>query len=127
MEELEARMYDANTRSLETLKQLRAMEDERNALQQTMLELRERAAVYVPVRGDAVDMNVADYINNYPERQDLRVMFMRESEGTYQFGTKRITIKVENGKILIRTGGGYLSIDEFIDQHQPCELAKLAR
>ena len=42
-------------------------------------------------------------------------MFMREFEGTYKFGTKRICIKVESGKILIRTGGGHLSIDEFID------------
>ena len=60
-------------------------------------------------------MHIADYINNYPNRNDLKVMFMRESEGTYQFGSKRINIKVEAGKIKIRTGGGYLGIDEFID------------
>ena len=67
MEELEARMYEANMRSLATLKQLREMEVERESLKHTILELRERSAVYVPVRDDPIDMYVADYINNYPE------------------------------------------------------------
>lgn len=42
-------------------------------------------------------------------------MFMRESEGVYQFGTKRVAVKVEKDCIKIRVGGGYLSIDEFLD------------
>ena len=42
-------------------------------------------------------------------------MFMRESEGVYQFGTKRVAVKVEQDNIKIRVGGGYLSIDEFLD------------
>ena len=54
-------------------------------------------------------------------------MFMRESEGVYQFGTKRVAIKVEKDNIKIRVGGGYLSIDEFLDQYTPLELEKLER
>ena len=42
-------------------------------------------------------------------------MFMRESEGVYEFGSRRIAVKVERGKIEIRVGGGFLSIDEFLD------------
>jgi Growth-Arrest-Specific Protein 2 Domain len=42
-------------------------------------------------------------------------MFYREGEGVYMFGTKRVYIRVENNKIVVRVGGGYLSIDEFID------------
>jgi hypothetical protein len=52
---------------------------------------------------------------------------MRESDGVYQFGTKRIAIKVEKDNIKIRVGGGYLSIDEFLDQYTPLELEKLER
>lgn len=52
---------------------------------------------------------------------------MRESEGVYQFGTKRVSIKVEKDNIKIRVGGGYLSIDEFLDQYTPVELDKLER
>ena len=52
---------------------------------------------------------------------------MRESEGVYQFGTKRVYVKVDKDKIHIRVGGGYLSIDEFLDQYTPVELEKLER
>ena len=54
-------------------------------------------------------------------------MFMRESEGVYQFGTKRVAVKVEKDNIKIRVGGGFLSIDEFLDQYTPIELDKLKR
>ena len=54
-------------------------------------------------------------------------MFMRESEGVYEFGSKRIHVRVERDKIQIKVGGGYLSIDEFIDQYTPAELEKLER
>ena len=34
---------------------------------------------------------------------------------------------MENHGIKIRVGGGYLSIDEFLDQYTPVELEKLER
>ena len=52
---------------------------------------------------------------------------MRESDGVYQFGSKRVAVKVEKDNIKIRVGGGYLSIDEFLDQYTPVELEKLER
>jgi hypothetical protein len=58
---------------------------------------------------------LAEYINNFPERQKLKILFMRESEGVYQFGTKRVSVRVDMDRINIRVGGGYLSIDEFLD------------
>ena len=54
-----------------------------------------QVAIYVPVKDDAIDRQLAEYINNFPERQNLRVMFMRESEGVYMFGSKRIAVKIE--------------------------------
>ena len=54
-------------------------------------------------------------------------MFMRESEGVYEFGSKRVNVRIEKGRIKIRVGGGYLSIDEFLDQNTPIELEKLER
>ena len=67
------------------------------------------------MKDDAVDRKLAEFINNYPERSKLKIMFMRESEGVYQFGSKRVAVKVEQNNIKIRVGGGYLSIDEFLD------------
>jgi len=70
---------------------------------------------------------LAEYINNFPERQKLKILFMRESEGVYQFGTKKVSVRVDMERINIRVGGGYLSIDEFLDQYTPVELQKLER
>lgn len=92
-----------------------------------MQELKNRIAVYIPVKDDHIDRKLAEYINNFPQRDKLRIMFMRESEGVYMFGSKRIAIKIENSSIKIRVGGGYLSIDEFIDQYTPTEMEKVER
>jgi len=79
------------------------------------------------MRDDPIDKRLAEYINNYPERQKLKIMFMRESEGVYQFGSKRVCVRVDKDKINIRVGGGYLSIDEFLDLYTPAELERLDR
>lgn len=58
----------------------------------------------------------------------MQIMFLRESEGVYQFGQKRIYVKVEKGdKILVRVGGGYMGIEEFIQQYTPEEVDKVTR
>ena len=72
-----------------------------------------------------IDRKIADFINNYPDRKSLKIMLVRESEGIYKFGTKRVGAKVEKDKISIRVGGGYLAIDEFIDQYTAVEVEKM--
>jgi len=109
------------------LRQLKDAEGEIETLKQYIMDLKSRIAVYIPVKDDAIDKRLAEYINNYPERSKLKIMFMRESEGIYQFGTKRIYVRVDKDKINIRVGGGFLSIDEFLDQYTPAELEKLER
>lgn len=89
--------------------------------------MKSRIAVYIPVKDDSIDHRLAEYINNYPDRSKLKIMFMREAEGVYQFGSKRVYVKSDKDKILVRVGGGFLSIDEFIDQYTPDELQKLER
>jgi hypothetical protein len=125
--ELEEKVYKANKTSLELLRQLKDAEVEIETLKNYIIDLKQRIAVYIPVKGDPIDQKLAEFINNYPERQKLKIMFMRESEGVYQFGTKRVAVRVEKDKINIRVGGGYLSIDEFLDQYTPGELEKLER
>jgi hypothetical protein len=125
--ELEDKVYKANKTSLELLRHLKDAEAENETLKNYIIELKQRIAVYIPVKDDPIDRRLAEFINNYPERQRLKIMFMRESEGVYQFGTKRIAVRVEKDKINIRVGGGYLSIDEFLDQYTPTELERLER
>lgn len=127
MTELEERTLAANKRSLGLLKRLRDLELENQTLKNYIIDLKARVAVYVPIKSDPVDVKMAEFINNYPDRSKLKMMFMRDSSGVYEFGTKRVTVTIERGRIQIRTGGGFLSIDEFLDQFTPIELEKLER
>lgn len=77
-------------------------------------------SVYVARKKDTVDEKLGDYLNNFPEREKLKILFLRESEGVYQFGQKRVYIKLEKGnQILVRVGGGFMHIDDFINQYTP--------
>lgn len=40
------------------------------------------------------------------------------------FGTKKIMAKIINGKLVIRVGGGYMGVEEFIEQYGKMELMK---
>ena len=115
----EEKTNKANSTALELLKQLKEAESEIEGLKQYIIDLKQRIAVYIPVKDDVIDRKLAEYINNYPERSKLKIMFMRESEGVYQFGTKRVCVRVDKDKINIRVGGGYLSLDEFLDIYTP--------
>ena len=112
---------------MELLQQVRDLEAEVETLKAYIFDLKSRIAVYIPVKSDNIDTKLAEYINNYPDRKKLKIMFMRESEGVYEFGSKRVFVKVERGKIIIKVGGGNLSIDEFLDQYTPTELQALER
>lgn len=76
-------MYEANKRSLDTLKMMRDNEIENSTLKNYIIELKGKLQVYLPVQEDPIDMKVAEYINNYPDRSKLKIMFMRESGGIY--------------------------------------------
>lgn len=54
-------------------------------------------------------MALANYLNQSADREKLKVMFIRQSEGVYKFGLKKVAIKIEKGnQLLIRVGGGYM-------------------
>jgi len=82
--------------------------------------LEKHQAIYIPKKYSKVDVALAQFLNNYPERDQLKILFLRESEGVYQFGAKRVYIKISKGNsILVRVGGGFVSIGDFIDQFTP--------
>ena len=103
------------------------MQTEMERLRVYCVDLKAKVSIYVPIKNDPVDEQLAQFVNSYPDRQQLKIMFMRESTGVYEFGTKRVEVKVTKGKILIRVGGGYMGIDEFLEQYTPLELEKIDR
>lgn len=67
-------------------------------LQELVVELKKAIPVYIPFKNDPIDSAMADYINTRDKALD--VPFVREEEGLYLFGTKRVFIKLENGKLI---------------------------
>lgn len=77
--------------------------------------MKQKLAIYIPAKDDQLDAALADYINNYPDRRKLKVMFLRVEPSVYSFGTRKVSLRLEMGKLKVRVGGGYISIDEFLD------------
>ena len=53
--ELEERVYEANSKSLDLLKQVRNLEHETQTLKSYIIDLKARVAVYVPIKDDPTD------------------------------------------------------------------------
>jgi hypothetical protein len=80
-----------------------------------------RKILYRPIKGDLVDELIAKYIND----MQCPLPVKRLGEGNYLFGTKKIFAKILNGKIIIKVGGGFMSIDEFMTTYADFEVQKV--
>ena len=92
-------------------------------LKTLVYELQKDKKEYTPVKDDPIDEALANYINKRPK--PLKVPFTRQKKGSYMFGTKKVYVKLEQGKIIIRVGGGFMHLDEFLEVYTPLELEKL--
>lgn len=98
-------------------------EEELEGLKDVMGQAQKRAPPYIPVKDDLVDNALASYLN--AKETPVPIKFIRQEGGNYLFGTKKIYIKIENGKLLIKVGGGFTNIDEFLWIYTPVELEKV--
>lgn len=73
------------------------------------------------VKGDSVDEMLAQFLSI----ANCRVPVIRLGGGFYLFGTRKIYAKIMNGKLVVRVGGGYMVIDEFVATYEEPELNKL--
>jgi hypothetical protein len=71
--------------------------------------------------GDDVDALLAGAINAY----GCDIPLTRLGGGFYLFGTKKIFAKIMNGKLVVRVGGGYMNIDEFLRTYSDMELIRI--
>ena len=93
-------------------------------LAEYLTDLQRMNFVYAPEKNDHIDRKLADYINNNQHHKKASMLFVRESEGVYSYGKRRVFIKIEKDSIIIRVGGGFLTIDEFIENYSPYEVRK---
>ena len=73
---------------------------------------------YQAIKGDIVDEMLARYIN----QTGVQLPITRIGGGFYMFGTKKIYAKIMNNKLVVRVGGGFMGIDEFINTYGESEL-----
>ena len=73
---MQEKCFQSNQQSLELLENLKDAEDEIEVLKNYIIDLKQRIAVYIPQKGDPIDKKLAEYINNYPDRQKLKIMFL---------------------------------------------------
>jgi chromosome segregation ATPase len=84
--------------------------------------VRVESSNFSPQRGDQVDELLAEYVNQSSCPVPIKKL---EQKGYYLFGTRKIFAKVQNGRLVIRVGGGYMSIEEFIEAYGQSELDRI--
>jgi len=107
---------------LESLKAER--EEQLLSLENIIDELRKDREIYKPLKDDPIDIALSDYVNT--RTAGLKVQFDREDHGIYNFGTKKIFVKLEQGRLLIRVGGGYMQVEDFVKMYSPVELERFS-
>lgn len=81
----------------------------------------ESASRFSPDKGNDVDELLAEYL----QENTCPVPIKKLSNGYYLFGTRKIYAKILNGNLVIRVGGGYMSIEEFIESYGQSELDRI--
>lgn len=100
------------------------------ALQKRVNEIRDQfknskkgGIKYKAAKGDEIDQLLGEWLNLH----GCPIQIQRIGGGYYMFGTRKIYAKVINGKLVIRVGGGYMGIDEFMKHYGQQELDKQRR
>ncbi|ESO06245.1 hypothetical protein HELRODRAFT_160405 [Helobdella robusta] len=58
---------------------------------------------------------------------DKRFLINKVDEGKYKFGEsqKLHLVRIQRSCVMVRVGGGWMALDEFLTKHDPCRLRKL--
>ncbi len=73
-------MYSRNSFSQIPRKSFKADNSDTTLLNE---DLEKNQAVYIPKKRDKIDMALGNYLNKFPEKEKMQIMFLRESEGVY--------------------------------------------
>ena len=82
---------------------------------------KQRRPIFAAPKGDILDQMLSSYIN----MANCPVPLRKIGGGQYWFGTKKIYAKILNGKLVIRVGGGFMVIEEFVATYAENELKRI--
>jgi len=71
---------------------------------------------YTPVDGDEIDGKVSQVLLGHPSLVN-KLTFRRISAGRYQMGHKKYSMKVLNGFLVLRVGGGFMKFSEWLSKY----------
>ena len=121
MLEVEERLQETQEIGLQLLRRCQTKDEQIERLQEEMENMQstveDKLFIYKPLQDDPIDRNLANYINKAPLRLRSKMQFEREAPGIYRFARKKVFMKIEGETIVIRVGGGYLTIQEFVAQN----------
>ena len=69
---------------------------------------------YRAVQGDDIDQAIAQVLRETGYYNKINVS--RISHGLYTFEDKRMVAVIKNGRVLLRVGGGFMALEEYIER-----------
>jgi len=61
--------------------------------------MKETGICYIPFHNDPIDKALAEFINSLNDPERIKDLFVRESEGVYLFGSKKVYLKSKSSFI----------------------------
>lgn len=77
--------------------------------------------MYSAMKGDLVDEQVGEYIN----KLTFDVPIKKTGNNQYTIGNRKIIASLINEKLMVRVGGGYVGMDEFMMVYGSAELLRI--
>lgn len=121
MEQLEEMLRDRDGLIEELEKQIGDRAESVKSVKSTTVKKQIRNDWYRPIKGDLIDELIAKFFNAMKNPIPIK----RLGDGFYIFGTRKIFVKLMNGKLVVRVGGGFMSIEEFLEQYAEMEYQKV--
>lgn len=100
------------------IKNLRHINQVRAQMQESYVDLKieceknRNLKHYKAQKDDPIDVLMGQHLN----KKQVIVPVKLLNQGYYLFGTRKTIAKINNGKLVMRMGGGYKVADEFIDE-----------
>ena len=74
------------------------------------------AIAKIPHREERIDY-IDKALQNFFKESQMKNPFVKISEGVYNYGNKRLCFSLKNGFPVVRVGGGYMFVDEFLKMY----------
>lgn len=71
--------------------------------------------------GDKIDQMLEEFAKMYK----VKVPINRINQSKYMFGLKLINAQIINGKLMVRVGGGFMSMEEFVEKYSNKEILQI--